>query len=93
MPINHLGIIVSPEQFQKTIAFYIEALAPIGYTKTIEMRDGQAVGFGPKNSRPDFWVANNAVYADAPKRVGFSHFALEATSKQCSLIHSQYIID
>jgi len=55
--IDHIGITVS--DFDKSVAFYEKALAPLGY-KLLMKFDGQAAGFGEGN-KPDFWIGPGKV--------------------------------
>ena len=55
--IDHVGFPVS--DYARSKAFYEKALAPLGYTLIMEVRqeerDSPAAGFG-KNGKPDFWI-------------------------------------
>jgi catechol 2,3-dioxygenase-like lactoylglutathione lyase family enzyme len=55
--LDHLGFPVSDYQRAKT--FYLKALAPLGYTLVMEVRqnenDSPAAGFGI-GGKPDFWI-------------------------------------
>jgi catechol 2,3-dioxygenase-like lactoylglutathione lyase family enzyme len=57
--IDHLGFPVSDYERAKT--FYLKALAPLGYTLVMEVKqqdqpeDMPAAGFGA-NGKPDFWI-------------------------------------
>jgi catechol 2,3-dioxygenase-like lactoylglutathione lyase family enzyme len=51
--IDHIGISVS--DFERSVAFYTKALAPLGYALIMKF-DGQAAGFGV-DGKPDFWIA------------------------------------
>ncbi len=50
--IDHIGIAVT--DLAKSIAFYKQALAPLGY-ELIKSIDGFAAGFGI-GGKPDFWI-------------------------------------
>ncbi len=50
--IDHIGIAVS--DLERSITFYTEALAPLGYTLIMKF-DGFAAGFGVGGT-PDFWI-------------------------------------
>jgi catechol 2,3-dioxygenase-like lactoylglutathione lyase family enzyme len=57
--IDHTGVTVS--DFAKSKAFYLRALAPIGYTVLLELPAsvtgrGDVAGFGVA-PKPDFWIA------------------------------------
>ena len=55
--IDHMGFAVSDYQAAK--AFYLKALAPLGYVLVMEVAqsetDAPAAGFGADN-KPDFWI-------------------------------------
>ena len=55
--IDHVGFPVS--DYARAKAFYEKALAPLGYTLIMEVRqdenDVPAAGFG-SNGKPDFWI-------------------------------------
>jgi catechol 2,3-dioxygenase-like lactoylglutathione lyase family enzyme len=58
--IDHIGFSVS--NFARAKAFYIEALAPLGYSLIMEVTqddhpDQSAAGFGA-NGKPDFWIGS-----------------------------------
>jgi catechol 2,3-dioxygenase-like lactoylglutathione lyase family enzyme len=60
--IDHTGISVS--DFNKSKAFYSQALAPIGYTKLLEFPVAvtgktDVAGFG-EAGKPDFWISGGA---------------------------------
>jgi hypothetical protein len=54
--LDHVSLSVPPAQFDTVVAWYVTALAPLGYAKQIEF-PAQAVGFGPssKGNAP-FWI-------------------------------------
>src|SRR5262245_66619948 len=55
--IDHMGFAVS--DYARAKAFYLEALAPLGYGLIMEVQqtenDSPAAGFGI-NGKPDFWI-------------------------------------
>ena len=52
--IDHVGLSVT--DFERTKAFYLKALAPLGYALLMEFPDGGGVaGFG-QDGKPDFWI-------------------------------------
>lgn len=55
--IDHIGFPVS--DYERSKAFYEKALAPLGYTLIMEVRqdqnDAPAAGFGA-DGKPDFWI-------------------------------------
>lgn len=50
---NHVGIKVA--NFQKALAFYRAALAPLGYEAQSVDADAKSAGFGPKGN-PGLWI-------------------------------------
>lgn len=69
MILDHIGIGVS--NFDRSVAFYEKALAPLGITLVMKF-DGQAAGFGA-NGKPEFWIAPGT-----PQSV---HVAFRTTSR------------
>ena len=55
--IDHIGFPVS--DYEKSKAFYLKALEPLGYSLVMEVpqeqSDHSAAGFGA-NGKPDFWI-------------------------------------
>jgi catechol 2,3-dioxygenase-like lactoylglutathione lyase family enzyme len=56
--IDHIGFPVS--DYERAKAFYVKALAPLGYSLIMEVTQEQAddfpaAGFG-SNGKPDFWI-------------------------------------
>jgi len=55
--IDHVGFAVA--DYENAKAFYLEALAPLGYVLVMEVtqseNDAPAAGFGA-NNKPDFWI-------------------------------------
>jgi len=75
--IDHTGILVS--DFAKSKAFYLQALAPIGYTLLLELPAAvtghtDVAGFG-EAPKPDFWISRGA-----PNKPPI-HIAFRATSR------------
>jgi len=54
--IDHLSLEVA--DYERSKAFYSEALAPLGYELLLEF-DGNVAGLGV-NGKPDFWVVGGA---------------------------------
>jgi catechol 2,3-dioxygenase-like lactoylglutathione lyase family enzyme len=90
--IDHIGFPVS--DYERSKAFYTKALAPLGYTLVMEVRqnehDSPAAGFGA-NGKPDLWIGgegglNRAVHVaiavnDRAAVDAFYHAALAAGGK------------
>ncbi len=55
--IDHTSVNVS--NFEKSKAFYVDALAPLGYELMHEF-DGSVAGFGI-DGKPDFWIGQGEV--------------------------------
>ncbi|MGQ0598195.1 VOC family protein [Aquabacterium sp.] len=75
--IDHTGILVS--DFAKSKAFYLQALAPIGYTLLLELPAAvtghtDVAGFG-EAPKPDFWISRGT--ANKPP----IHMAFRAASR------------
>jgi len=75
--IDHIGVSVS--DFEKSKRFYVQALAPIGYTLLLEFSAAQTggtdmAGFGVA-PKPDFWIASG------PPNVPPVHVAFRASSR------------
>jgi catechol 2,3-dioxygenase-like lactoylglutathione lyase family enzyme len=55
--LDHIGFPVS--DYERAKAFYLKALAPLGYSLIMEVSqqesDARAAGFGA-NGKPDFWI-------------------------------------
>ena len=64
--IDHVGFPVS--DYARAKAFYQQALAPLGYTLIMEVRqnehDAMAAGFGA-GGKPDFWIGGEGGLARA----------------------------
>jgi catechol 2,3-dioxygenase-like lactoylglutathione lyase family enzyme len=90
--IDHFGFPVS--DYERSKAFYTRALAPLGYTLVMEVRqdehDSPAAGFGA-NGKPDLWIGGEgglnrvlhvAIAANDRAAVdAFHHAALAAGGK------------
>jgi hypothetical protein len=53
--IDHLFFPVPPSLFETTVAWYLAALTPLGYSKQAEI-PGPTVGFGIKEGSAPFWI-------------------------------------
>jgi hypothetical protein len=54
---SHFGIKCAPSELNDTLAFYLNALKPLGYKEIIRPVD-QAVGLG-NSWAPEFWIVGN----------------------------------
>lgn len=70
--IDHIGFSVS--DYARAKAFYLKALAPLGYTLVMEVgqtaNDYGAAGFGA-DGKPDFWIGGEGKI-DKPIHVAFA---------------------
>jgi len=90
--IDHIGFPVA--DYARSKAFYLKALAPLGYALVMEVQqdanDSPAAGFGA-NGKPDFWIGgegalNRSVHIavvarDRPSVDAFYRAALAAGGK------------
>jgi hypothetical protein len=84
MPVSHFTLTVTPAQLQAAKAFYLAALAPLGY-KEFELHAGpNFVGFADARNIPDFFIS--AKEDAAPTKDG--HFAFLAPDRES--VHKFY---
>ncbi|HEY1697506.1 MAG TPA: VOC family protein [Polyangiaceae bacterium] len=62
--LDHIGINVT--QYERSKAFYTQALAPLGITLAMEY--GKAAGFG-RGGKPDFWIGEGATRFQKPEQL------------------------
>jgi len=79
--IDHTGVIVS--DFERSRAFYTQALAPIGYALLAEIpaavtKSTDVAGFG-EPPKPDFWISGATL--DKPVNHPPVHVAFRVTSR------------
>lgn len=74
--LDHLSIRTSPELHEATVAFYVAALAPLGYTQIVNMFDGKLVAFGATS--PDFWISAFPPPDTTETKLSNAHFAFRA---------------
>ena len=55
MPIDHTGVTTPPELFEKTLAFYVAALKPLGYAIHMQPMP-TVVGMGTSIQAMDWWL-------------------------------------
>ncbi|RDW61980.1 hypothetical protein BP6252_11413 [Coleophoma cylindrospora] len=63
--LDHVGFQVAPSKFDSIVAWYLAALAPLGYEKQMEI-PGKAVGLGPSKDSAPFWIAVKESASDSP---------------------------
>ncbi|ORY18561.1 hypothetical protein BCR34DRAFT_596148 [Clohesyomyces aquaticus] len=62
--LDHISISCPPSQYPSLVTFYTLALAPLGYTKQMEI-PSVAVGFGPEPGQHPFWIGCKENSSDA----------------------------
>ncbi|KAL8397230.1 hypothetical protein RB594_004083 [Gaeumannomyces avenae] len=83
MVLHHIMIQVLEADLDEIVAFYLAALAPLGYKES--MRFGTAVGFSADNKvHTDFWVMGQSV---KPNTV--THIAFGGTRAQVDAFHAE----
>jgi catechol 2,3-dioxygenase-like lactoylglutathione lyase family enzyme len=70
MSIDHVSIAVPSSRFDEVVNWYIDALAPLGFTKQKEF-PGPAVGLGPDRLNILFWIGAKGDSAVAATHVAF----------------------
>lgn len=68
--LDHVVFAVPPTQFDSIVAWYLTALAPLGYVKQLEY-PGRAVGFGPSKGDYPFWITSKEDVKDTGFHVAF----------------------
>ncbi|PSN70701.1 hypothetical protein BS50DRAFT_673472 [Corynespora cassiicola Philippines] len=72
--LDHVGITVEPSKFNDVVKFYLAALAPLGYSKQVEIPE-KLIGLGTDNHTMPFWIHSK----EGSKVLGY-HFAFRANS-------------
>ncbi|KAF2639607.1 glyoxalase/bleomycin resistance protein/dioxygenase [Massarina eburnea CBS 473.64] len=76
--IDHISFNVPPSRYQEIVTFYLAALAPLGYTKQMDI-SGIACGIGDSPSNARFWLGQ---FEDIAKHItGIFHLAFMAKSR------------
>lgn len=73
MPLDHISITVPPAKYDEVVAWYLAALAPLGYTKQMDF-PGTACGLGPDAKSLPFWIGQKEGVATP----GSTHIAFSA---------------
>ncbi|KAG7121554.1 hypothetical protein HYQ46_010821 [Verticillium longisporum] len=76
MPIAHIGLAVPLALRDETLAFYVAALAPLGY-KVLMRPTPNAIGLGLEMPITDFWITA----IDIPSVNALSHVAFTADTR------------
>lgn len=96
MGISHISLATGRSRFAAMRAFYLEALAPLGYVTCFDDEEYGMLGLKPRDGSPDFWlhVGNGEQPdlvlegGDVEKRPGRAHVAFDAESPD--LVDSWY---
>lgn len=73
--IDHIGIPIHKDKFEAALAWYLAALAPLGYTKQVSYPG--AVGLGPSPTDSHFWI-----WATEDGKAGGVHLAFRADDRE-----------
>jgi catechol 2,3-dioxygenase-like lactoylglutathione lyase family enzyme len=84
MPLGHVSLATGPKHFDTMKAFYVAALAPLGYS--LFMEHAGVVGFRQPRGAPEVWLhAGTTDFeifdGNLEKRGGKTHIAFEAKSQ------------
>lgn len=71
MTIAHTGIVVPKDKVAEAVAWYLKALAPLGYKQIID-HYGVAVGLGDKEYEADFWVVGKDITENVSGHLAFA---------------------
>ncbi|KAM0274958.1 hypothetical protein ACHAQH_007688 [Verticillium albo-atrum] len=77
MPIAHVGLTIPTTLRDETLAFYVAALAPLGY-KVLMNPTPNAFGLGVAMPISDFWISA----VDIPSVNALSHVAFAADNRK-----------
>ncbi|OAA73840.1 Glyoxalase/bleomycin resistance protein/dioxygenase [Cordyceps fumosorosea ARSEF 2679] len=76
---DHVALSVPQDKYPAVVAFYVAALAPLGYEQLVSMFDGRLVALGDKNSpmanKADFWLSG---MAESSTESNYAHWAFAA---------------
>lgn len=95
MGVSHISLATGPSRFAALRTFYLDTLAPLGYTAYVDRPGDGLLGLRPRDGPgpPDFWLhAGNGEQPDAfasgggdfdvAKRPGRAHVAFDAESTE-----------
>lgn len=74
--LDHVGISIPKNQFNDIVAWYLAALAPLGYAKHIDIPEA-GVGLGPSETEIHLWIGYRST--PVPEGEG-AHVAFRATT-------------
>ena len=70
---DHVGLNV--RDYQKSKAFYEQALAPLGYRVVMAFDELKGAGFGTSDDKPEFWIMEREPYG------GETHVAFHSADR------------
>ncbi|KAI4649470.1 hypothetical protein J4E93_003790 [Alternaria ventricosa] len=73
--LDHIGLTVPASRFEEVTAWYLAALAPLGYSKQMDF-GGQGVGLGPDRLNTVFWI-----FGKGDAEAAATHFAFRCTDR------------
>ncbi|PVH92945.1 glyoxalase/bleomycin resistance protein/dioxygenase [Periconia macrospinosa] len=77
--IDHVSFHVPTARYEEVVTFYLKALAPLGYTKQLNI-GGIACGFGDSPHNAKFWIGQTD---DTAKQLsGVFHFGFSAKTRE-----------
>ncbi|EGX89892.1 Glyoxalase/bleomycin resistance protein/dioxygenase [Cordyceps militaris CM01] len=79
---DHLALSVPQDKYPAVVAFYLAALAPLGYEKLVSLFDDKLVGLGDKTSplanKANFWLSG---MAESAVDKNYAHWAFAADER------------
>lgn len=80
---DHLALSVPQDKYPAVVAFYLAALAPLGYEKLVSLFDDKLVGLGDKTSplanKANFWLSG---MAESAVDKNYAHWAFAADGER-----------
>lgn len=77
MSIDHIGITIPAAHFEEVVAWYLAALAPLGFKKQKEF-SSHTVGLGPDRQTIPLWIGTRE---DNAQVAAATHIAFRATDR------------
>jgi catechol 2,3-dioxygenase-like lactoylglutathione lyase family enzyme len=77
--LDHVSLQV--RSFAKSLSFYTEALAPLGYVPQYVDEAGRSAGFGMRGDAPH-WLARGSLWIAEGKPQASTHLALRSPSRE-----------
>ncbi|KFY27634.1 hypothetical protein V493_03384 [Pseudogymnoascus sp. VKM F-4281 (FW-2241)] len=68
--LDHVGLTVPPANFDAVVAWYLAALAPLGYTQRLSV-PGAGVALGPSDTEMPLWIGCTATEVKEGAHVAF----------------------